>query len=39
MGQVFVIGAVNGTIYALFAVSVALVYRGARTVNFAVMQK
>lgn len=35
MGQVLVIGAVNGTIYALFAVSVALVYRGARTVNFA----
>ena len=35
MGQVIVIGAVNGTIYALFAVSVALVYRGARTVNFA----
>lgn len=35
MGQVLVIGAVNGTIYALFAVSVALVYRGARTINFA----
>ena len=35
MDQVLVIGAVNGTIYALFAVSVALVYRGARTINFA----
>ncbi len=35
MGQVLVIGAVNGTIYALFAVGVALVYRGARTINFA----
>lgn len=35
MGQVLVIGAVNGTIYALFAVGIALVYRGARTVNFA----
>lgn len=35
MGQVLVIGAVNGTIYALFAVSVALVYRGSRTINFA----
>ena len=35
MGQVLVIGLVNGTIYALFAVSVALVYRGARTINFA----
>jgi branched-chain amino acid transport system permease protein len=33
--QVLVIGAVNGTIYALFAVSVALVYRGTRTINFA----
>ena len=35
IGQVLVIGAINGTIYALFAVSVALVFRGARTVNFA----
>ena len=35
MDQVLVIGAVNGTIYALFAVSVALVYRGTRTINFA----
>jgi branched-chain amino acid transport system permease protein len=35
VGQVLVIGVVNGTIYALFAVGVALVYRGARTINFA----
>jgi branched-chain amino acid transport system permease protein len=35
VGQVLVIGLVNGTIYALFAVGVALVYRGARTINFA----
>jgi branched-chain amino acid transport system permease protein len=35
MDQVLVIGAVNGTIYALFAVSVALVFRGTRTINFA----
>lgn len=35
MGQVLVLGVVSGTIYALFALGVALVYRGARTINFA----
>lgn len=35
MGQVLVIGLVEGTIFGLFALAISLVYRGARTLNFA----
>ncbi len=36
--QIFVFAAVNGTFYALFAIGIALLYRGTRAVNFAVAQ-
>jgi branched-chain amino acid transport system permease protein len=35
MGEVLVLGVVAGGIYALFAVSVVLVYRGSRVLNFS----
>ncbi len=35
MGQVLVLGALAGGIYALFAVATVLVYRGSRVLNFA----
>lgn len=36
--QIFVFAGVNGTFYALFAIGIALLYRGTRAVNFAVAQ-
>jgi branched-chain amino acid transport system permease protein len=35
MGQVLVIGLVEGTIFGLFAVAITLVYRGTGAINFA----
>lgn len=35
MGQVLVFGVVNGTIFALLAVGIVLVYRGSGAINFA----
>ena len=35
MGQVLVLGVLSGTIYALFAVGIVLVYRGTKVINFA----
>ncbi|HUR77593.1 MAG TPA: branched-chain amino acid ABC transporter permease [Acidimicrobiales bacterium] len=35
MGEVLVLGVVEGGIYALFAVATVLVYRGSRVLNFA----
>ena len=35
MGQVLVLGVIAGGIYALFAVSTVLVFRGSRVLNFA----
>jgi branched-chain amino acid transport system permease protein len=35
MGQVLVLGVLAGTIYALFAVGIVLVYRGTKVINFA----
>jgi branched-chain amino acid transport system permease protein len=35
VGQVLVIGLVEGTLFGLLALGISLVYRGARTLNFA----
>ena len=35
MGQILVLGVVNGAIYALIAVGLVLVYKGSRVLNFA----
>ncbi|HVT76031.1 MAG TPA: branched-chain amino acid ABC transporter permease [Acidimicrobiales bacterium] len=35
MGQVLVLGVLAGSIYALFAVGIVLVYRGTKVLNFA----
>jgi branched-chain amino acid transport system permease protein len=35
MGQVLIIGLVDGTIFGLFAVAITLVYRGTGAINFA----
>ena len=35
MGKVLVIAVVNGVLYGLFALGVSLLYRGTRTISFA----
>ena len=35
IAQLFVVGLLKGVIYALFAVGIALLYRGTRSINFA----